>query len=230
MADLSKSDREKIRKKTWYEANKSRLKAERDAANGKVSKEKKPLETSKIAIENEIRNPKKIIVLTFLAVVVAISSGILVIFTVEILGEDLVGWTTAILLEVGILSLAVMKPTRSWEWWIVKVICVFFVGVSFYILHAGTEKNRQNFVSQDQISQLKIKLAGQLMTNAKGMPIDYLTKKNDALKLAAKELNSVNTGDLERLGDLMVKSNLAIRVVLLLLNLIFCHAFVRLIV
>ena len=238
MTDLSKAEKEKLRKKAWYKANKERLKAESEAADADIPAVKLPSknvklpskkrqETSNPEIRHSTTRYRNYYVLTFLAVNILVSSAILVVFSVDVLGSSPIGWITAILLEVGILSLAVMNPDKRLEYWLVKGCCCFFVVVSFLILHSGNEANRLNLVTDGKLARLNIKLVERLIVNFDNMPSDHTTKKSETLKQAANSLMSTATGDTARASNLISLSNLAIRIVLLMLNLIFVHAFCR---
>ena len=159
--------------------------------------------------------------------IVLTSSGVLVVFSVEVLGKSLIGWILAILLEIGIISTTVMHSEKRWEQGVLKGACTFFVAVSFFILHTGNQSNHQNNVKLDRNESINLGLAEEAVKNAKNMPSNYYKEKNKALNLASKRLNSVTARDTERLKRLNYLSNLGMRLVLLLLNLIFCHTFVR---
>ena len=90
-------EKEKARKKAWYEKNKLRLKAER--------------ETKKVNTTLDANH----IISILLGAVVLLASCLLVNFSVEVLGNNFQGWVTSILLEIGILFSAIVKPSKSME-------------------------------------------------------------------------------------------------------------------
>jgi len=182
------------RKAKWYQENKTRLKIARETKRKQAKK------------------PSDYFVLTFLVVCILIISSVLVIYSTEILGTHPIGWITAIMLEVGVLTLTVMSPKKSTDWWVVKIAFCFTIAVSFLVLKNGTE-------SRSRVKNLRMTITENLATTARNMPVSYSTKRQAALTEASRNLDMVSYGNFE--------SELAIRVALLLMNLIFAHALYR---
>jgi len=116
-----------------------------------------------------------------LVVAVLTGSSLLVHASVQVLGNTLLGWSKAILLEAGIIILALSR-CESWkEMLITKAALIVMIGLSFLVLHTGVERDRTRelkaLASDDsELAQLLV-LREIAMTDLKGLGPNYKTRR-----------------------------------------------------
>lgn len=222
-------EKEKARKRKWYLDNREKLKAKREA---KKKGEPFVITTAEATVKSLPKKPKKnidkikISKLCFFGTVVFAASALLVYFSVEVLGFHTIGWTTSILLEIGIVFLAIATPSNQYEFWFLKVCFVLFVVLSFFILKTGNETKRLEFISKDKVLTTKMEAIKRLNESHDNLPDNRITDRQTLLENVAKLSLQLNP-TVEGLANLGTNTNLATRCMLLILNLIFSHAFIR---
>lgn len=219
---MDKKEKERERKRAWYEANKARLKEQRAAKESNLTVNESSNTDEFDKIRSRAHHPITIL-LVFYALVCVTSSMLLVYFSVQILGNNLIGWTSSVLLEIGIVTLSVLKPAKKAEYWGIKILFVIFTSISFIILWAGSMGSANKLVS------LKMDLAHQLIENVKNTPKDHTSKKLDALKTAKNALDPINTTENHDPDIASKLSKMLIRLALMIENLLFAHLFYRLV-
>jgi hypothetical protein len=170
--------------------------------------------------------------------VVSAASALLISASVEVFGYSWQGWLKACLLEAGILLFAVSKAHGPTEWLIKRLSAAFLISLSLFILHSGVEINRQKqlvSVTTDDIGLKNIQeRRARLLANHDKMPENYTIRREEVMvrveaidneieeKLEAlKLLAPVQALNLSSMAETLM------RVALLLISIIFSHAFVR---
>ncbi len=201
----------------------------------KVKELSKELPTSEIAAQST-----KIMNAAFYALIVAIASWLLISSSLEVFGNGSEGWGKAIILELGILGLAVSKTKLGSSlkeiagFLLSKATLIFLVFLSFSVLHTGVESQRsEGLTTAESTSTIIADLISERDDWQKTYD-DYaenrISDRRDALKKISRlnaEIKAERAAISKSLDGSVInlKSNTEkmIRAALLLLNIIFGH-------
>jgi len=215
MVDINK---EKDRKKRWYEENKERLKKERASKKVEIEPAKKD-EKAKV---DTLYTVRRYLTGGFYITTCIACTSILIYLMAGSLGYGFYGWCCAILLEIGIVTFGLVTSAQKTEAIAIKVGFVLFLAISTYVLYAGVTPG------MTELQKTKLDLAKQQIANSREMPATYTTRKSQALKTAMKTIASIKTLEKNRIKDHNnTNVHLAIRFILIFENLIFARLLKR---
>ncbi|MFW7382420.1 MAG: hypothetical protein ACOH5I_26725 [Oligoflexus sp.] len=177
---------------------------------------------------------------TFYAVIVAIASWLLISSSLEVFGKGPEGWGKAIILELGILGLAVSKSRWGSSlkemagFLLSKATLIFLVILSFAVLHTGVESQRsEGLTTAESTSTILAELIAERDLWQKtydSYAENRVSDRRDAMKEISRlneEIRKERAALSQSLDGSVVnlKSNteMMIRAALLLLNIIFGH-------
>lgn len=180
---------------------------------------------------------RKLITLGFPAIVVAASSSLLISASIKALGFTIEGVTTAILLEIGILTLAIARAQSRLMGLLFRLGALALVILSFFLLH--TTANHEHHSRIAQVTGTDSRVASLeatkkvLIAKLDQLPATHRTSTNELL-------SQINANDLkieaarkavEGAGKVEVLEHqfwvqTALRLALLALNVFFAHRFI----
>ena len=215
-------DREKERKRQWYLKNRDRLKAQRQQQQQTTkTDDSKTQPKSKYQKIDLVKLTKQ----TCLCFLVLATSSILISYTVDVLGTGLKSWATAIILEIGIIFLAVKKTNTKLQTLSNNLVLASLVSLSFLILHVGNDLKSTQSKNFDRVLTAKLDLIEDLKSTLDDLPKNRLTDRQKILDKASDlALDIQPNTQKSNLADRGNMTSLAARIMLLLLNLIFSHA------
>ena len=176
----------------------------------------------------------------FCALIVAIASWLLINSSLEVFGNNVEGWGKAIILELGILGLAVSKIQlgstlkEMTAFLFSKATLIFLVILSFAVLHTGVETQRSERLGDaESTSNTLLDLTAERDQWQKTYD-SYAENRISDRRDAMKEISRLNAGiRAERAAvsksldgsviNLKSNTEMLMRAALLLLNIIFGH-------
>lgn len=217
-----------------------------------IDETRKVLKSLSIALERDLslvdekiegkreraKTDRQILKMTFCGLVLGIGVWLLTSATAEVLGGSLDAWLKALLIEIGIVTLAVMKPRSIWENAGVKLCCLGLIATSFLTLKTGVveaetrnlqlakivsaEVQNYSALSQKSIANSELRPGNQPSNKAKDIEkgAEY-TKKLSMLKEEVGKTLSIEAAKQTAIAET------AIRALILLLNIIFGHSLIR---
>jgi len=170
------------------------------------------------------------------AAIIIAATALLVSSSLEVLGYSWQGWAKCLLLELGIIVLFIFNAESKFQQFLMKATFVFLVVVSFFVLHTGVETSRDRAHDTASASDETLKgLRGErdrYQAAHDVLPVSYISKRYELLaKVSALNLDIRKTSDKLNQSfsviDLNHTTEMMIRCVLLLLNLIFSHKLIE---
>ena len=176
----------------------------------------------------------------FCALIVGIASWLLVDSSLEVFGSGPEGWGKALILELGILGLAVSKSQlgsslkEMASFLLTRATLIFLVILSFAVLHTGVESQRSENISTAAATNTTLT---ELVSERDRWQETYdsysesrVSDRRDAMKEISRlnsEIRDERVAVSQSLGGSVIhlKSNteMMVRAALLLLNIIFGH-------
>ncbi|MFW7382311.1 MAG: hypothetical protein ACOH5I_26175 [Oligoflexus sp.] len=176
----------------------------------------------------------------FCALIVGIASWLLVDSSLEVFGSEPEGWGKSIILELGILGLAVSKSQFGSSlkeiagFFLSKATLIFLVILSFAVLHTGVESQRsEGLTTAESTSTILTDLTAERDLWQKtydSYAENRVSDRRDAMKEISrlneeirKERAAVSQSLDSSVINLKSNTEMMIRAALLLLNIIFGH-------
>jgi len=167
------------------------------------------------------------------------ASSLLIASTLEVFGASWQGWTKALLLEFGIISLYLFKPAGRFEWIMSKGAFVFFLALSFAVLRSGVETVKASHTGQFEHNDRSINdllsVRKEILSSLTALPPSYVSKRQPLLDQIKdfdaqieKKRAALNGTAVAMALSSRATSEILMRAALILLNLIFSHRAFRL--
>lgn len=169
----------------------------------------------------------------FIALLILVTSYVLVESTTDVIGKDFIGYMKAISLEIGILVVVSKSTTK-----VVERICKFFLIAIFFVfsgvvLHTGSTSNLSKDISEkvmsDPLVSLVLDSAEKRKDNINAMGDKFISKKSDSLdklddntKIVMERIRTLESSGLVGIR-LASYSDYLSRITLLGFNVFFCH-------
>ena len=189
------------------------------------------ISTKNLDIASKIDFKNILVVAVSLAFVIT-CSALLIAATSKALGNDLIAWCQAALLEIGALTLAVIKPHNWIENLTFKLTSIFLIGLTLFVLHNKNQTeitfgSRQEDVINQKIANLT-EIKNLTINNINNLQPSQITKRQQLINQLerinadiSQHLTSFSTSQSKVLVSRVGYADFLLRVSLILLNILF---------
>ena len=189
-----------------------------------IAAPKKP-ETQKLSLKN-------MLIVAISLAFVATCSALLISATSKALGNDLIAWSQAALLEIGALTLAVIKPHSWFENLTFKLTSAFLIGLTLFVLHNNNLTHVTSGLRQEDVIKQKLtnltEIKNLTVNNISALQQNQVTKRQQLISQLerinadiSQNLTSFSTSQSQVLVSRVGHADFMLRVSLILLNILF---------
>ena len=175
---------------------------------------------------------KNILVVAISLAFVFTCSALLIAATSKALGNDLIAWSQAALLEIGALTLAVIKPHSWFENLTFKLTSAFLIGLTLFVLHNNNLTHVTSGLRQEDVIKQKLtnltEIKNLTVNNISALQQNQVTKRQQLISQLerinadiSQNLTSFSTSQSQVLVSRVGHADFMLRVSLILLNILF---------
>jgi hypothetical protein len=167
---------------------------------------------------------------------VSLCSYLLISFTAEALGGDLTAWLMASLLELGAMTLAVVRTRSLLQNLACKLTSAFLVCLTLFLLHGGLSDSHEQSSREESALQQRLANLTEMKALVKGqleaLPHTHLTRRQvliDKLTVLDRDTSQILTDLTSSQSELNLTvknyTDFALRLALVMMNLLFARLF-----